>query len=364
MINFAMSKEQQMVRKEVAKLVKGVVADAAHDMDEDRDIPGEAIQKAWELGFSISMIPESYGGFGLKDSPMETALILEELACGDMAFALAVMLPSLFIHPVVEMGTDAQKEKYLPLYCGETYKVCTLAMQEPHVGFDPIDLKTTAERRGDAYVLNGKKCFVPGAEEAGHMLVAASLEGENNLFIVPKDVSGMIVGAKEKNLGLYALDTFEILFENCKIPLENRLGGEEGCAYDTLIQKGRVAMAAIGTGVARASLEFAKDYAKQRVQFGEPIVHKQSVAFMLAEMAYEVNAMRLMTWKAASRLEAGKDAVRESYLAKLYAGEMAMKVTDYGVQVMGGHGYIRDYPVERYFRNGRGISILEGMATL
>ena len=150
MINFAMSKEQQLVRNEVAKLVKGVVTDTAHDMDEERRIPGDALQKAWELGFSISMIPESYGGFGLKDSPTETALIFEELACGDMAYALAVMMPSLFIHPLAEMGTDAKKKKYLPLYCGEAYKACTLAIQEPHVGFDPVALKTIAERREGA----------------------------------------------------------------------------------------------------------------------------------------------------------------------------------------------------------------------
>ena len=155
-----------------------------------------------------------------------------------------------------------------------------------------------------------------------------------------------------------------MVFENCQIPVKDRLGGENGCDYSRLIQKSRVAMSAIGTGVSRASLDFVKAYARQRVQFGEPIAHKQSIAFMLAEMAYEVDAMRLMTWKAASRLEAGKDAARESYLAKLYAGEMSMKITDHGVQVMGGHGYIRDYPVERYFRNGRGVGILEGIATL
>lgn len=295
---------------------------------------------------------------------METALILEELAWGDMAFALGVMQPSLFIHPLTEMGTEKQKEIYLPLYCGDDYKPCTLAIQEPHVGFDPFSLKTTAVRKDGVYILNGKKCFVPGAKESGHMLVAVSLDGEPALFIVPGDATGMTVGEREKNLGLYALETFEVLFENCEIPAEDRLGGENGCDYDRLIQKTRVAMSAIGTGISRASLEFVKDYARQRVQFGEPIAHKQSVAFMLAEMAYEVDAMRLMTWKAASRLEAGKGAARESYLAKLYAGEMTMKVCDYGVQVMGGHGYIRDYPVERYFRNGRGIGILEGMATL
>lgn len=364
MVSFAMSKEQKMVKNEVAKLVKGMVADAAHDMDEQRAIPLQAIQKAWELGFSISMVPESYGGFGLKDSPVETTLILEELAWGDMAFALGVMQPSLFIHPLTEMGTEKQKETYLPLYCGDDFKPCTLAIQEPHVGFDPFSLKTSAVRKDGVYILNGKKCFVPGAKESGHMLVAASLDGEPALFIVPGGATGMTVGEREKNLGLYALETFEVLFENCEIPLEDRLGGENGCDYDRLIQKSRVAMSAIGTGISRASLEFVKDYARQRVQFGEPIAHKQSVAFMLAEMAYEVDAMRLMTWKAASRLEAGKGAARESYLAKLYAGEMTMKVCDYGVQVMGGHGYIRDYPVERYFRNGRGIGILEGIATL
>ena len=364
MFSFALSKEQKMVKDEVSKLVKNMLVDTAHDMDEQRAIPPEAIQKAWELGFSISMIPESYGGYGLKDSPVETTLILEELARGDMAFTLGVMMPSLFIHPLAEMGTQEQKEMYLPTYCGDTFKPCTLAIQEPHVGFDPFSLRTTAVRKGSSYFLNGKKCFVPGAKESGHMLVAAMLDDEPALFIVPGNAPGMTVGEREKNLGLYALETFEVVFENCQIPDKDRLGGENGCDYDRLIQKSRVAMSAIGTGVSRASLDFVKAYARQRVQFGEPIAHRQSIAFMLAEMAYEVDAMRLLTWKAASRLEAGKDAARESYLAKLYAGEMTMKITDHGVQVMGGHGYIRDYPVERYFRNGRGVGILEGIATL
>ena len=364
MFSFAMSKEQKMVRDEVAKLVKGVVVESAHDMDEERRIPMESIQKAWELGFSISMVPESYGGYGLKDSPVETVLILEELACGDMAFAAAVMLPSLFIHPLAEMGTEEQKKKYLPLYCGDTYKPCTLAIQEPHVDFDPTELRTSAVRKNGSYILNGKKCFVPAARQSGHLLVAASLGGEGALFIVPQDAPGMAIGEREKNLGLYALETYEVEFDNCAIPAEDRLGGSDGCDYHRLIQKNRVAMSAVGTGISRASLSFARDYALQRVQFGEPIAHRQSIAFMLAEMAYEVEAMRLLTWKAASRIEAGKDAKREAYLAKLYVGDMTMKITDYGVQILGGHGYIRDYPVERYYRNGRSISILDGMATL
>ena len=194
------------------------------------------------------------------------------------------------------------------------------------------------------------------------MLVAAKCDGENSLLIVDAGTPGMTVGEREKNLGLNMLDTFTVHFNGCQVPKENRLCGAEG--YDTYLQKTRTALAAMGTGVARASFEYAQNYAKERVQFGEPIASRQSIAFMIAEMAYEVDAMRLMTWKAASALEAGRDAKRESYLAKLYAGEMAMKITDYGVQVLGGHGYIREHPVERYYRNGRGIAILEGMATV
>jgi acyl-CoA dehydrogenase len=170
------------------------------------------------------------------------------------------------------------------------------------------------------------------------------------------------VGEREKNIGLYPLKTYEVELKACEISAADRLGGEQGCDFDKIIQKTRVALSAIATGVSRASYEFAKEYAKDRVQFGEPIVYRQTVAFMIAEMAYEVEAMRLMTWKAASMLESGKDARREAYLAKIYAGEQTMKITDYGVQLLGGHGYVRDYPVERYYRNGRGIAILEGMA--
>jgi acyl-CoA dehydrogenase len=195
-------------------------------------------------------------------------------------------------------------------------------------------------------------------------LVAACLDGENNLFMVESDNPGVTISEREKNLGLYSLETYEVILENCNIPLEDRLGEKEGCNYNQFLQKAKIGMSAIGTGVSRASFEFAMNYSKERIQFGEPIVNRQSVAFMIAEMAYEVDAIRLMTWKAASALEAGKDAKKEAYLAKLYSGDMTMKIVDYGVQLLGGHGYIREYPVERYYRNGRGISILDGMATV
>jgi alkylation response protein AidB-like acyl-CoA dehydrogenase len=362
MFGFSMSKEQKMVSREVSKLVKGLVADSAHEMDENREIPADVIQKAWELGASVSSVPEEFGGHGMEDSPVESTIVLEELAYGDMAFAVAATTPSLFINPLVSMGTEEQKKSYLPLYCREDYTPATLALNEPHFGADVMNLKTTALKKGGSYVLNGTKCFVPMADKAGHMMVAASIDGVGNLFIVSMDNPGVAVGEREKNLGCYALPTFEITLTECVVPETDRLGGENGCDYVKFIQKTRVGMAAMAAGIARASYEFAKDYAKGRVQFGEPIVNRQSIAFMLAEMAYEVDSIRLLAQKAASELAAGKDVSRSSYLAKMYAGEMAMKVTDYGVQILGGHGYIREYPVERYYRNARGISILEGMA--
>ena len=362
MFSFSMTKEQKMVSKEVAKLVKGVVTENAHEMDENGIIPDDALQKGWDLGSSVSIVPEAFGGHGMEDSPVETSIILEELAYGDMAYAIAATSPSLFIHPLVKMGTEEQKEKYLPLYCKEDFNACTLALNEPHFASDVADLKTTAVKKDDTFILNGKKCFVPMADKAGHMLVAASLDGVNNLFIVAGDNPGIVISEREKTLGCYALPLFEVELTDCAVAAADRLGGDDGCDYNFFIQKTRVGMAAMAAGVAKASYEFAKEYAKGREQFGQPIVYRQSVAFMLAEMAYEVDSIQLIAQKAASKLAVGEDVTRDAYLAKLYAGEMCMKVADYGVQLMGGHGYIREYPVERYYRNARGVSILEGMA--
>ncbi|OHD66434.1 MAG: acyl-CoA dehydrogenase [Spirochaetes bacterium RBG_13_51_14] len=362
--SFGMSEEQRTIKETVARLVKDVVSDNAHDMDEKKAIPPEFIQKVWELGAAVSVIPEEFGGYGMEYSPIMNTIILEELAYGDMALAIAASLPAMFLYPILEAGTDEQKKKYIAPYCDASFKPCTVAVNEPRFKFDPVSLETRAEKKGAAYVINGKKCFVPMANNSAHMLVAAQDDGTHDLFIVSQDNPGVKIGEREKNIGLYALESYPVIFENCEVPVSDRLGGEQGCDYGKFLQKTRTALSAIGTGVSRASYEYAREYAKERVQFGEPIASRQAVAFMIAEMAYEVDAMRLMTWKAASALEAGKDAKRESYLAKLYAGEMTMKITDYGVQILGGHGFIRDHPVERYYRNGRGIAILEGMATV
>lgn len=359
MISFMPSEEQSVMKETLAKLIQNTIRDNAHDMDEKHAIPQEFIAKFRELGIAQSPIPEEFGGFGLPASPVMSAIILEELAAGDMGYAVASTLPSLFIHPLLEFGNETQKANYLPpLASGECE--ATLAINEMHFKFDAACPKTHAEKKPGKYIISGEKCYVPMADSAKYFLVAAQCDGENCLFIVEKDMPGFAIGECEKNLGLNTLPTFKVHFDACEIPEGQRLCGAEG--YDRTLQKTRIAMAALGTGVSRASFEYARNYAKDRVQFGEPIASRQAVAFMIAEMAYEVDAMRLMTWKAASALENGRDAKRESYLAKLYAGDMTMKITDYGVQILGGHGYIREHPVERYYRNGRSIACLEGLA--
>lgn len=362
---FSMSEEQSSMKDTVAKLIKSMVAgNPAHDMDEERKLSREIIDKIWELGATISTVPEEYGGYGMEYSPVMNTIFLEELAAGDMALAIAATLPSTFIYTILHMGTEEQKKMYLPLYCDPAYKACTVAINEPRFKFDAVSLETKAEKKDGKFVINGKKCFVPMANDSGHILVAANADGKMELFIIDRNNPGLKIGEREKNLGLYALETYPVTLANCEVSATDRVGGETGCNYSRFLQNTRIAMAAIGTGVSRASYEYAREYAKERVQFGEPIASRQAIAFMIAEMAYEVDAMRLMTWKAASALEAGRDAKKEAYLAKLYAGEMTMKLTDYGVQILGGHGYIRENPVERYYRNGRGIAILEGMATV
>jgi len=361
-ISFALSEEQQMMQDTIRQLVQANVIDAIHQWDENRQLDKQTVQKFWELGVIQSMIPEEYGGYGMESSPVLHTIILEELAYGDMAFAVYAMLPALFVLPVVHLGSTEQKGKYLPEFCNESYIPATMAVNELSVGFDIWNCETKAEKKGSSYVLNGKKCFVPLADEAKYMIVVAHYEGNPHLFIVDKEVKGLSVGEREKNCGWWALPTFEVNFENCLVPESNKLGDE--LAINWLLQRTRTAMAAIGTGISRASYDYAKKYAKERQQFGEPIASRQSIAFMIAEMAYEVDAMRLLAWKAASAIELGMDANRESFLAKIYAGEMTMKLTDYGVQILGGHGYIRDHPVERYYRNGRSIAICEAMAII
>ncbi len=361
MIAFSPTEEQQMIVNTVKQFATDVMRKKYRDCDEAGEIPAEVVDAAWELGLVVSCIPEQLGGAGWEHSALTGTFLAEELAWGDLSMAMHILAPSLAILPIVEMGTEEQKNKYLPLVCGEKFKPATAAYIEPRYNFDANELGTVATGKG-GYTLKGAKCYVPLAADASYILVYAREGADNQCFIVDKGAKGLEIGEREKNMGIKALATYELALKDCKVPAENRLGGAKGCNFNRLSSLSRLALSSMAVGVGRAAFEFSRDYAKERYAFGEPIASRQAIAFMLADMAMEVDAARLLGWEAAWKLDKKEDATRESCLAKTYADGMVMMVTDYGVQVMGGHGYIRDNPVELWFRNGRGFSTFTGMA--
>jgi alkylation response protein AidB-like acyl-CoA dehydrogenase len=312
------------------------------------------------LGYLQASIPEAYDGFGER-SAVTGVLAAEEMAWGDLSGALAVFLPGLFATPILLVGSEAQKEKYIPPVIEAEWKPYTAALMEQRFDFDPNDLAATAEADGDFYVLNGEKSFVPFAEDAEAMIVYANLEGQTQGFIVPKGAEGLEVGERQKLLGLNALPLHRVTLNGVRIPAEDRLGGPEGHDFTPIPDSSRVALAAMAVGVSRAAYEYSRDYAKEREVFGVKVAQKQAIAFMLAEMATEIEAIRLLVWEAAWMIDEGKpDAGKQAYLALTGAADMAMMVTDRAVQILGGHGYIREHPVELWMRNGRGFATLPG----
>jgi alkylation response protein AidB-like acyl-CoA dehydrogenase len=362
MISFSPSEEQQMIVNMVKEFTTDQVRKVYREADETGVIPSAVIDTAWEMGFISTSIPEEYQGLGEPRSSLTGSLLAEELGWGDLSMALHVLAPSLVATPLVEAGTEDQKRRYLPGFCGDKFKAATAALTEPRFGFDPNELETTARLDGGEYVLNGHKCYVPLADEADVILVYADDGGATQGFLVDRGTAGLSVAEREKNMGIKALATFEVTLKDCRVPAGNRLGGEAGCDFTRILNLSRVALSALAVGVARAAYEYALEYAKERHAFGEPIASRQAIAFMLAEMAIEVDATRLMTWEAAWKLDRGEDATKEAALLKTYADDMALSVTDRAVQVLGGHGYIREHPVELWLRNGRGFASFDGLA--
>ena len=362
MISFSPTEEQEMIVSMVKQFASDEMRKIYRECDESGEIPGSIIDTAWQMGLISNSMPEEYGGFGGEHSAITGSLIAEELAWGDLSMAIHILCPLVFSYPILEMGTETQRKKYLPLVCTEKYKAATAAFIEPRFGFDPYSLSTSARPEGNEYVLNGEKCYVPLAAEAGFILVYAAENGSSQGFIIERGTKGLEIGEREKNMGIKALATYELSLKDCRVPKENRLGGSHGCDFNRILNCSRVALSAMAVGVAKAAFEYARDYAKERVAFGEPIASRQAVAFMLAEMAIEIDATRLMTWEAAWKLDRKEEATKEASLVKAYADDMVMMVTDRAVQILGGHGYVREHPVELWLRNGRGFATFDGMA--
>jgi acyl-CoA dehydrogenase len=361
MFGFEPDEEQKMLVDSVQRYALNDLRAAAHDADEAAELPPALVQKGWELGILQASIPEAYGGFGDR-SAVTGVLAAEELGYGDLTAALAVMAPAAYAIPVLVAGTEEQKKSLLPPVVEGDWKPYVAAFVEPNLDFDPGEMRTTAVRKNGSYVLNGVKTLVPRAADAAGLMVFAALDGKTQAFVVPPKSAGLKVGDREAWCGLNALPTYRLTLENVTVPADGRLGGDAGHDPTPLIAAAQVTAAALGIGLARAAYEYSMTYAKERTVFGVPIAQKQSIAFTLAEMATDIEAIRLLVWEAAWLLDVGKDAGHAAHMAILGASDTTLMVTDRAVQLLGGHGYIREHPVERWLRNGRGVPNFPGMA--
>lgn len=370
MISFKMTDEQEVVRDAMHDFAEQAVRPLAREADEASKLPEPFLAQVWELGLVSTQLPAAYGGAGEQRSPITNVIALEELAWGDATLALAALAPAAFAFAIAEQGSEAQQREYLPLFCDATFHAASLALVEPGPLFDAGSPRTLAEPAGDGgFELSGAKCCVPLADRASHFLVVARraprgapgpVSQQLDAFVVPRDAEGLSILGPEKNLGLKALPMATLELESVRLPASARLGGEAGCDVQRLIDTSRTALAAVLTGLSRAALDYCVPYAKSRLAFGQAIAQKQGIAFKLADMHIETESQRWLTWKAASQLEQGLDATRSAHQAYAYAADHCMWVADEGVQVLGGHGFIREHPVEMWYRNARTLGVLEG----
>lgn len=359
MIDFEPTEEQQLIVDTVRQFAATEIRPKARECEEAAKLPAELLAAAHELGTTANALPEEFGGGGAR-SAVTGALVAEELAWGDLALALAIQSPALLALPVADFGTPEQRKTLLPGFAGASFVPGSLALVEPSFRTDPFQPATTARREGGEYVLDGRKCFVPWLDGGQAVLVTANDGGRAQAFIVSRSAKGL-TATPEQNMGIRALPTAELALESVRVPVFARLGGDAGCDVRAIVNRGRVGLAAMAVGVARAAFEVSRDYAKQRQTFGAPIATRQAIAFKLADMAIEIDGARLLAWEAAWKLDQGQDATREAALARHQAQRVALEVADAAVQVFGGHGYIRDYLPELHLRNARGFALFEAL---
>ena len=359
MIDFEPSEEQALIIETVHQFAENEIRPKSRETDESGLPPASVLAAAHELGLVANGLPESEGGGGAR-SALTGALIAEELGWGDMALALAILSPGLVGFPVADHGSPALRKQILPGLLGPSFVPGALAIVEPRFDFDVFHPETTAKRDGDAYLLDGRKCLVPWLAGGRHVVVIAAEASALAGFVVARDAKGL-VATPEQNMGLCGLPTVELALAGVRVPADDRLAASDA-DLRRLIERGRIAIAATAIGSARAAFEVARDYAKQRETFGQPIATRQAIAFKLADMAIEIDGARLLVWEAAAALDAGEDAARRVRLAQDQTARIALTVADSAVQIFGGHGYIRDYLPEMHLRNLAGLASFEGLA--
>ena len=363
-MHFALTDEQLVLQETARRFAVEEVAPIAAEYDQSGKFPRALIQKAWELGLSSTAIPPEYGGVGL--SSVDTCILTEEVAWGCSGIGTSIMCNDLGLMPVIIAGSEEQKRKWLTP-CTDEFTLISFCLSEPEAGSDVAGLQLQAEKDGDSYRLSGTKCWITNGGEANLYTVFATLDRSSRhkgicAFVVPADTPGISLGKKEDKMGQRASDTRVIHFDGVRVPASQRLGAEgEGfkIAMRTL-DRTRPPIAALATGIARRALEESVQYARERKAFGQPIGGFQAVQFMLADMAKEIEASRLLTMQSAWMIDEGRRASMHSSIAKCYATDAAMRISTDAVQIFGGNGYSKEYPVEKLMRDAKLMQIYEG----
>ncbi|NIO48239.1 MAG: acyl-CoA dehydrogenase [Candidatus Aminicenantes bacterium] len=363
-MGYSLTEEQEALQAMAREFAEKEMKPKAAKYDEGHEFPEDVMKKAFEVGFLTCTIPKEYGGGGLSD--IDTVIISEELAAGCAGMYTTMMVNALAYTPIILFGTDEQKKKFLTPQT-EKMSFASFCLTEREAGSDAGALKTRAKKVGSEYVINGSKCFISNAGIAELYTVFANSNPDKGMrgisaFIVPRETSGLTIGKVEDKMGQRASNTAEVIFEDVKVPEENLLA-KEGIGFIIAMKtldKTRAPVGAAGVGVAKAALQYAIEYAKTRVQFGKPIALFQHIAFQIAQMAMEINAARHLVWHAAWLMDEGKPCGKESAMAKAYASDVAMKVTTEALQILGGYGYMKDFPMEKLMRDAKLLQIYEG----
>ena len=368
-MSFKLTDEQLMVQSMVREFSRKVIATTAAERDKTKEFPAANLRQMGELGLMGMMIPFEYEGSGADTISYVLALSEIAYSCASTAVVMSVQ-NSIVCESIYRYGTNEQKEKFLkPLAAGEV--IGAFALTEPTAGSDPVSQETTAVRDGDHYIINGTKRFITSGENSKTVIVTAKTDEAQkhkgiSAFIVEKDTPGLIVGRTEDKMGLRASDTTDLIFENCRVPAENLLGNEGDGFMIAMsgLDGGRIGIGAQSIGVAQAALDVAVKYAKQRQQFGQSISKFQGIRWIIADMATEIEAARQLVLSAAAMKDRGERYTTQASMAKLFASEMVNRITGKALQIHGGYGFIKDYPVERFYRDARVFTIYEGTSEI
>ena len=368
-MTFKLNDEQRMIQSMVREFARKVVATTAAERDRTKEFPSENLEQMGELGLLGMMVPLEYDGSQADTVSYVLALSEIAYACASTAVVMSVH-NSIVCETILRHGSEEQKEKYLkPLARGDM--IGAFALTEPHAGSDPVRQSTLAERDGDEYILNGTKRFITSGKNSGLVIVTAKTDPNLkhqgiSAFLVKKDTPGMIVGDLEDKMGLCASDTADLIFDNCRVSAEDMLGAE-GDGFKIAMRAldgGRIGIAAQSVGVAQAAFDAAVRYAKEREQFGQKISKFQGLRWVIADMATEIEAARQFMFSAAAMKDRGENYTVQASMAKLFASEMVNRVTAKALQMHGGYGFVKDYPVERYYRDARVFTIYEGTSEI